>query len=109
MFCSFYRVTNVSTSTAKSHINGVLHDFVILPDAVPGQPESIDIQLIRNRNQQIFMETAQTMINIQHQFCMASCDSFSTLKYCFMCLAPVGYPHDRDCDMVHIASGRNQA
>lgn len=52
---------------------------------------------IRDHNQQIIMETTQTMINIQHQFCVASYDSFSTLMCCFMCQAPVGFPHDNEC------------
>lgn len=90
-------MTIVSTSSVQSHIVSVLKDFVLLPDAVPGQLEPIDIQLIRIRNQQIFMETAQTMVNTQQRFCVASSDSFSTLKYCFMCFAPVGFPHDRVC------------
>lgn len=109
MFSSFYRATNVATSGARSHVINVLQDFVMLPDAVPGQLESINIQQIRICNQKIFMETAQTMINIQHQFCVASSASFLPLKYCFMCLEPVGFPHRRDCAMLSTASQRNQA
>lgn len=96
----------MATSTVKSHIVSVLQDFVTqsLPIAQPDQVESIDVQRIRDHNQQIIMETAQTMINIQHQFCVASYDSFSPLMCCFMCSAPVGFPHDSECGMLATAA-----
>lgn len=73
----------------------VLQDFVI--HSLAAFDQDIELQRIRDHNQQIIMETTQTMINIQHQFCVASYDSFSTLMCCFMCQAPVGFPHDSDC------------
>lgn len=74
------------------------------PVTQPDQVESNDVQRIRDHNQQIIMETAQTMINIQHQFCVASYDSFSPLMCCFMCQAPVGFPHDSECGMLASAA-----
>lgn len=90
-----YRATAVATSTVKSHIVGVLQDFVTHP--LTAFDQETELQRIRDHNQQIIMEITQTMINIQHQFCVASYDSFSTLMCCFMCQAPVGFPHDNDC------------
>lgn len=87
-----YRATAVATSTVKSHIVSVLQDFVT-QSLTAFEPDSE----LRDHNQNIIMETTQTMINIQHQFCVASYDSFSTLMCCFMCQAPVGFPHDTDC------------
>lgn len=93
MLIKFYhRATAVATSTVKSHIVSVLQDFVT--QSLTSFETDADI---RDHNQQIIMETTQTMINIQHQFCVASYDSFSTLMCCFMCHAPVGFPHDQEC------------
>ncbi|XP_031622247.1 uncharacterized protein LOC116340129 [Contarinia nasturtii] len=86
------RATTVATSTVKSHIVSLLQEFVT-QSLTSFEPDSD----IRDHNQQIIMETTQTMVNIQHQFCVASYDSFSTLMCCFMCHAPVGFPHDSDC------------
>lgn len=63
--------------------------------------QEADIQRAqRDHNQQIIMETAQTMVNVQHQFCVASYDSFSPLMCCFVCQAPVGFAHDPECAMI---------
>lgn len=92
----------IATGTVKSHVVSVLQDFVT--QSLPEQQEPI-----RDHNQQIIMETAQTMINLQHQFCVASYDSFSPLMCCFMCHAPVGFPHDGDCALAQsTAAPRNQ-
>lgn len=82
----------------KSHIVSVLQDFVVT-SLVTFEQES-DVQKVREHNQSIVMENAQTMINIQHQFCVASYDSFSSLMCCFVCQTPVGFPHDSECAMV---------
>lgn len=125
------RATAVATSTVKSHIVSVLQDFISPPpppqvptSAVTGgeatvsgiqsnvplsllqqqqqqQQESQDNQRTRDHNQQIILENAQTMINIQHQFCAASYDAFSSLMCCFVCQAPVGFAHDQECAMIH--------
>lgn len=92
------RATAVATSTVKSHIVGVLQDFVVQSSA--GNYDEAELQRVREHNQQIILETAQTMVNIQHQFCVASYDSFSALMCCFICQAPVGFSHDADCAMV---------
>lgn len=76
----------------------VLQDFVVT-SLVTFEQES-DVQKVREHNQNIVMETAQTMINIQHQFCVASYDSFSSLMCCFVCQTPVGFPHDSECAML---------
>lgn len=92
IFFLFIRATAVATATVKSHVVSVLQDFVT-QSLTTFEPDAE----IRDHNQQIIMETTQTMINIQHQFCVASYDSFSSLMCCFMCHAPVGFPHDVEC------------
>lgn len=91
---SFNRATAVASSTVKSHVVSVLQDFVI--HSYNPYEQDGDIQH-RDHNHQIIMETTQTMVNIQHQFCVASYESFSTLMCCFICQAPVGFPHDTEC------------
>lgn len=86
----------MATSTVKSHIVSVLQDFVVTSLATFDQ----ESEKIREHNQNIVMETAQTMINIQHQFCVASYDSFSSLMCCFVCQTPVGFPHDSECALL---------
>lgn len=93
------RATAVATSTVKSHIISVLQDFITASNNTSDQ--EIDWNRTRDHNQQIISESAQTMINLQHQFCVASYDSFSSLMCCFVCQAPVGFPHDPDCAMIH--------
>lgn len=129
------RATAVATSTVKSHIVSVLQDFISTPfppptsatltnlsgeatvsgiqvgGHLPPQPllqqqqETQDHQRTRDHNQQIILENAQTMINIQHQFCAASYDAFSSLMCCFVCQAPVGFAHDPECSMIHQKPG----
>lgn len=62
--------------------------------------DPLEAQRIREHNQQLLVETTQTMINIQHQFCVASYESFSTSMCCFVCQAPIGCPHDDGCAML---------
>lgn len=93
LFIVMVRATAVATSTVKSHVVSVLQDFVVQPYNI--YESDGDIQ--REHNHQIIMETTQTMVNIQHQFCVASYESFSTLMCCFICQAPVGFPHDNEC------------
>ncbi|KAG4078538.1 hypothetical protein HA402_009250 [Bradysia odoriphaga] len=90
------RATAVATSTVKSHIVSVLQDYVVTSLVSFDQ----DSEKVREHNQNIVMETAQTMINIQHQFCVASYDSFSSLMCCFICQTPVGFPHDSECTLL---------
>lgn len=97
----FNRATAVATSTVKSHIVSVLQDFITSAASNVNNDQEIDLQRVRDHNQQIILENAQTMINIQHQFCAASYDAFSSLTCCFVCQAPVGFTHDADCAMIH--------
>lgn len=94
------RATAVATSTVKSHIVGVLQDFVTQTIISASFDQDTELQRIRDHNQQIILEITQAMVNIQHQFCVASNDSFSSLMCCFICQAPVGFSHTDDCAMV---------
>lgn len=94
LLVSQIRATAVASSTVKSHVVSVLQDFVIHSY---NPYESDGDNQHRDHNHQIIMETTQTMVNIQHQFCVASYESFSTLMCCFICQAPVGFPHDTEC------------
>ncbi|XP_067645070.1 uncharacterized protein [Eurosta solidaginis] len=93
------RATTVATSTVKGHIMALLQDFVALPMVEASICES-EQKRIRDHNELIIMENAQAMINIQHQFCAASYDAFSTLTCCFVCHSPVGFPHGPECIMI---------
>ncbi|GAB0100393.1 uncharacterized protein DMENIID0001_164260 [Sergentomyia squamirostris] len=93
------RATVVATSTVKSHIVTVLQDY-ITQSLNTFEHQEGEVQRIKDHNQQVVMENAQTMINLQHQFCVASYDSFSHLMCCFVCQAPVGCAHDPDCALV---------
>ena len=93
----------MATSTVKSHIVSVLQDFITTPivPTAPTNEQDFDQQRLRDHNQQIILENAQTMINIQHQFCAASYDAFSSLMCCFVCQAPVGFSHDPECAIIN--------
>ncbi|KAL5284720.1 hypothetical protein ACFFRR_006803 [Megaselia abdita] len=93
------RASAVGTSTVKTHIVSVLQDFIY--SSVLDQQENDQHQRTRDHNQQIILENAQTMINIQHQFCAASYDAFSSLLCCLICQAPVGFPHEPECAMIN--------
>ena len=87
--------SRIATSTVKAHIMSVLQDFIFTElDSEQQQ------QRTREHNHQIILENVQTMINIQHQFCAASYDAFSSLICCLICHAPVGFPHEQDCAMI---------
>ncbi|XP_036340950.1 uncharacterized protein LOC118750340 [Rhagoletis pomonella] len=94
------RATAVATSTVKAHITAILQDFVVIPSADPTSKCDLEQKRIRDHNELIIMENAQAMINIQHQFCAASYDAFSSLTCCFVCQSPVGFPHEPDCMMI---------
>ncbi|EAT45226.1 AAEL003460-PA, partial [Aedes aegypti] len=92
------RASVVATSTVKSHIVSVLQDFKTQPSSSVDQDS--ELLHIREYNQLILQDNAQTMINLQHQFCVASCDSFAQLMCCYQCQTQVGFPHDPECPMV---------
>ncbi|XP_019563085.1 uncharacterized protein LOC109431320 [Aedes albopictus] len=92
------RASVVATSTVKSHIVSVLQDFKTQPSSSVDQES--ELLHIREYNQLILQDNAQTMINLQHQFCVASCDSFAQLMCCYQCQTQVGFPHDPECPMV---------
>ncbi|XP_054086384.1 uncharacterized protein LOC105218998 isoform X2 [Zeugodacus cucurbitae] len=94
------RATAVATSTVKAHIMGLLQEFVVLSTVDPSPICEIEQKRIRDHNELIIMENAQAMINIQHQFCAASYDAFSSLTCCFVCQSPVGFPHESECIMI---------
>ncbi|EAA00675.4 AGAP012206-PA, partial [Anopheles gambiae str. PEST] len=92
------RASVMATSTVKSHIVSVLQDFKTQPLATVEQDS--ELLHIKEYNQLILQDNAQTMINLQHQFCVASCDAFAQLMCCYQCQTQVGFPHDPDCPMV---------
>ncbi|XP_052901756.1 uncharacterized protein LOC128309417 isoform X1 [Anopheles moucheti] len=92
------RASVMATSTVKSHIVSVLQDFKTQPLATVEQES--ELLHIKEYNQLILQDNAQTMINLQHQFCVASCDAFAQLMCCYQCQTQVGFPHDPDCPMV---------
>ncbi|XP_050080460.1 uncharacterized protein LOC126568085 [Anopheles maculipalpis] len=92
------RASVMATSTVKSHIVSVLQDFKTQPLATVEQEG--ELLHIKEYNQLILQDNAQTMINLQHQFCVASCDAFAQLMCCYQCQTQVGFPHDPDCPMV---------
>ncbi|XP_054733202.1 uncharacterized protein LOC129241075 isoform X1 [Anastrepha obliqua] len=94
------RATAVATSTVKAHIVAILQDFVAIPSACEPSICEMEQKRIRDHNELIIMENAQAMINIQHQFCAASYDAFSSLTCCFVCKSPVGFPHEAECIMI---------
>lgn len=90
----------MATSTVKSHIIALLQEFVVLSTVDPSSICEIEQKRIKDHNELIIMENAQAMINIQHQFCAASYDAFSSLTCCFVCRSPVGFPHESECVMI---------
>lgn len=89
------RATAVATSTVKSHIVTVLQDYITQP--LNTLEQDTELHRVKEHNSTIVTEITQLMINLQHQFCVASYDSFSPLICCFMCHTPVGFTHDQDC------------
>ena len=85
----------VATNTVKSHIVSVLQDFITQP--MNSYDQECEIQRAKDHNQFILLDNAQTMINLQHQFCVASIESFSALMCCYQCQTQVGFPHEPDC------------
>lgn len=92
------RASVFATSTVKSHIVSVLQDFKTQP--LSSLEQEGELQHVREHNQLILQDNAQTMINLQHQFCVASCDSFAQLMCCYQCQTQVGFPHDPECPMI---------
>lgn len=78
------RASAVATSTVKSHVVAVLQEFVTQPVNTTREEQQqmeMEAHRVREHNQGIISEVLQTMINLQHQFCIASYDSFAHLLY----------------------------
>lgn len=73
------RASAVATSTVKSHVVAVLQEYVAQPLNTMDQEN--EVPRVREHNQGIITEVGQTMINLQHQFCVASYDSFAHLLF----------------------------
>lgn len=73
------RASAVATSTVKSHIVAVLQEYVTQPLNTMDQEN--EVPRVREHNQGIITEVGQTMINLQHQFCAASYESFAHLLF----------------------------
>lgn len=73
------RASAVATSTVKTHVVAVLQEYVTQPLSTM-DPEN-EVPRVREHNQAILTEVGQTMINLQHQFCVASYDSFAHLLF----------------------------
>lgn len=65
--------TNIATATVKSHMVGILQDFVT---------QDHDAQKTKDHNHQmVIQESFQTLVNLQYQFSVASCEYFA--QSCF--------------------------
>ncbi|KQS44385.1 uncharacterized protein LOC6543923 [Drosophila erecta] len=94
------RATTVATGTVKTHMLALLQDFVTISSMDQTSNSELDQKRFREHNELIVLENAQAVINIQHQFCAASYDAFSSLTCCFVCQSPVGFPHEQDCSVM---------
>ncbi|KAH8368483.1 hypothetical protein KR084_012300 [Drosophila pseudotakahashii] len=94
------RATTVATGTVKTHMLALLQDFVTISSMDQSASTELDQKRFREHNELIVLENAQAVINIQHQFCAASYDAFSSLTCCFVCQSPVGFPHEQDCSVI---------
>nr|NP_001163490.1 uncharacterized protein Dmel_CG11307, isoform C [Drosophila melanogaster]NP_730667.3 uncharacterized protein Dmel_CG11307, isoform D [Drosophila melanogaster]AAF51753.3 uncharacterized protein Dmel_CG11307, isoform D [Drosophila melanogaster]ACH92533.1 LD14019p [Drosophila melanogaster]ACZ94761.1 uncharacterized protein Dmel_CG11307, isoform C [Drosophila melanogaster] len=94
------RATTVATGTVKTHMLALLQDFVTISSMDQTSSTDLDQKRLREHNELIVLENAQAVINIQHQFCAASYDAFSSLTCCFVCQSPVGFPHEQDCSVM---------
>ncbi|XP_017072471.1 uncharacterized protein LOC108108801 [Drosophila eugracilis] len=94
------RATTVATGTVKTHMLALLQDFVTISSMDQSSNTELDQKRFREHNELIVLENAQAVINIQHQFCAASYDAFSSLTCCFVCQSPVGFPHEQDCSVM---------
>ncbi|EDX11411.1 GD14978 [Drosophila simulans] len=94
------RATTVATGTVKTHMLALLQDFVTMSSLDQTSSTDLDQKRFREHNELIVLENAQAVINIQHQFCAASYDAFSSLTCCFVCQSPVGFPHEQDCSVM---------
>lgn len=66
--------TNRATGTAKTHIVSILQDFVT---------QDHD-QKAKDHNQMVIQESFQTLVNLQYQFSIASCEFFAQPCYFFV-------------------------
>lgn len=73
------RASAVATSTVKSHVVAVLQEYVTQPLNTMDQEN--EVPRVREHNQGILTEVGQTMVSLQHQFCVASYDSFAHLLF----------------------------
>ncbi|XP_017128161.1 uncharacterized protein LOC108146627 [Drosophila elegans] len=94
------RATTVATGTVKTHMLALLQDFVTISSMDQSSNAELEQKRFREHNELIVLENAQAVINIQHQFCAASYDAFSSLTCCFVCQSPVGFPHEQDCSVM---------
>ncbi|KAH8373415.1 hypothetical protein KR009_006392 [Drosophila setifemur] len=95
------RATTVATGTVRTHMLALLQDFVTISSVDSAtNTADLDQKRLREHNELIVLENAQAVINIQHQFCAASYDAFSSLTCCFVCQSPVGFPHEQDCSVM---------
>lgn len=108
------RATTVATGTVKTHMLAILQDFATgswdfgLNAVEQASNAELEQKRLREHNEIIILENAQAVINIQHQFCAASYDAFSSLTCCFVCQAPVGFPHEQDCSVMKQRSQYDQ-
>lgn len=78
----------------------LLQDFITQSYTTAFEQDN-EAQRIREHNQQIVQENIETMINLQHQFCIASYESFAQLMNCYQCQSHGGYQHDVDGSIIH--------
>lgn len=74
--------TNIATATVKSHMVSILQDFITQPLSTLEQEN--DTQKAKDQNQLVIHESFQTLVNLQHQFSIASCEFFAQPCYHFV-------------------------
>lgn len=67
--------TTRATGMAKSHIVSILQDFVT---------QEHDLQKAKDHSQMVIQESFQTLVNLQYQFSIASCEFFAQMCYFFV-------------------------
>lgn len=83
-FDELAKATSIATATVKSHIVSKLQDFITQPVATFEQES--DMLRVREHNQYVVHDSFQTLVNLQHQFSVASSEFFA------QCIFQSGYP-----------------
>ena len=88
------KATVIATSTVKSHVSQLTQQYN-LKEATTEQDYAKRVEI----NQKIILDNVATLISLQYQFSIASCETFSVMASCPTCLTTAGGIHDPDCPM----------